>query len=262
MDAPRPARAIRARGPSPPLPSRVYTLNDLDLDCLALILSKVEASGVAPYTGDCKARFAAPPLACKALAAAAARPSVACTHMRFGSDRSMSLAAWSSFRAAVERVAPAVRHLILYGLRLESGAPATPAADVLATLAAVAPYLESLTLSDMPDHRVCGPRRGPKPHARDRPPGGVGLCTIWFFEARPACSPPLSQQSQQTILARGPHAHAPSFLAVKKSSLSACTDPSWPPQPRRGARFNCSGLGAWTWDCRRQARPRTSLWRQ
>ena len=184
MDAPRPARAIRARGPSPPLPPRVYTLNDLDLDCLALILSKVEASGVAPYTGDCKARFAAPPLACKALAAAAARPSVACTHMRFGSDRGMSLAAWSSFRAAVERVAPAVRHLILYGLRLESGAPATPAADVLAMLAAVAPYLESLTLSDMPDHRVCGPRRGPKPHARDRPPGGVGSVPSGF--SRPA----------------------------------------------------------------------------
>ena len=107
-------------------------------------------------------------------------------------------------------------------------------------------------------------RPSPRPQAPcARPPAWWSwICTIWFFEARPACSPPLSQQSQQTILARGPHAHAPSFLAVKKSSLSACTDPSWPPQPRRGARFNCSGLGAWTWDCRRQARPRTSLWRQ
>ena len=62
MDAPRPARAIRARGPSPPLPPRFYTLNDLDLDCLALILSKVEASGVAPYTGDCPVRRPAPGL--------------------------------------------------------------------------------------------------------------------------------------------------------------------------------------------------------
>ena len=38
--------------------------------------------------------------------------------------------------------------------------------------------------------------------------------------------------------------------------------PSWPPQPRQGARFNCSGLGTWTWDCRRQARSRTSTWRR
>ena len=54
--------------------ARVTTLNDLPLDVLCLILSMV-VSVEGSYYDDFRARIRHPPLACKALAAAAARPS-------------------------------------------------------------------------------------------------------------------------------------------------------------------------------------------
>ena len=159
MDAPRPAglpmsRPRRARGPTAPLPPRVCTLNDLDLDCLALILSMVTAPGDQrnKYV-DCKARFAAPPLACKALAAAAARPSVAWAEMYFRMTSGQSDSAWSSFRAAMQRVAPSVQRLDLMGFSVGSFRMPTsvPIPDILAILEAVAPYIGNLRLFWMLD---------------------------------------------------------------------------------------------------------------
>ena len=67
MDVPPLRRSVRARNAlNPP---RIYTLADLDLDCLALVLSLIKRlpeSDDRPWRGnllDCRAWFQAPPLA-------------------------------------------------------------------------------------------------------------------------------------------------------------------------------------------------------
>ena len=168
MDAPPLCRSVRARNAlNPP---RIYTLADLDLDCLALILSlvqdekrkkkrrvrdsysRLDPNAVLLYQNvvDCKARFRAPPLACKALAAAAARPSVAWENLSFsagGRYGSGSPAGFTSFLSALQRVATSVQHLYLQFIPAQA-AQSTPA--LLPALEAVAPYLQSLEFGSMP----------------------------------------------------------------------------------------------------------------
>jgi len=146
-DAPPLRRSVRARNaPSPP---RIYTLADLDLDCLALVLSLVQDEHVRDrchshhnpiiLVMDCKARFRAPPLACKALAAAATGPSVAWQNLAFSANGNRP-AGISSFFSALQRVATSVRRL-----QLQPGGYARDIHDFIAALLpaleAVAPHL-------------------------------------------------------------------------------------------------------------------------
>jgi len=144
----------------PPLnPPRIYTLADLDLDCLALVLSLVQDKHVRDryehvrdrsgrhdpivLVKDCRARFRAPPLACKALAAAAARPSVAWDNLAFRGDGNRP-AGFASFLSALHRVATSVRRLHLYYDTTSTPTCRDFIAALLPALETVAPYLQCL----------------------------------------------------------------------------------------------------------------------